>query len=178
MFLDPNKPTCLAIIRFLDNLKKGDFEAIILTTQVLLNKNPVAAQKFFARIQHLTKVTKVYVLGPIQYYRPNMPAIYMGSINRVADAEIGKLFDAAVQAGPFEYDEMLKRSLAEIPGVKYISLLNIMCPGKRCQHFDAAGWPILIDDNHLSVAASHDLVGRLAERIEIGEILHPRSPSF
>jgi SGNH domain (fused to AT3 domains) len=78
------------------------------------------------------------------------------------------LFDAAVHADPFEYDEMLKGSLAEIPGVKYISLLDIICPGKQCQHFDAAGWPILIDDSHLSVAASYDLVERIAERIEIG----------
>jgi len=107
------------------------------------------------------------VLGPIQYYRPNMPTIYMKSVGRVPDAEITKLFDAAVHPDSFEHDEMLKLSLAEISGVKYISLLDIMCPGKQCQHFDAAGWPILVDDSHLSVAASYELVGRIAERFEI-----------
>jgi hypothetical protein len=174
MFQDANRPTCLAIIRLIDNLKKGDFDAVILTTQVVLNKDPVGFQKFVARVQDLTKVTAVYVLGPIQFYRPNMPTIYMRSVGKVSDAEMGKLFDTAVHPDPFEYDEALKRSLAKISGVKYISLLDIMCPGKQCQHFDAAGLPILIDDSHLSVAASYDLVGRIAERFEIGAISHPR----
>jgi peptidoglycan/LPS O-acetylase OafA/YrhL len=177
MFLDGNRPTCLAIIRLIDNLKRGDFDAVFLSTQVVLSKNPVAAQKFLARIEQLTKITTVYVLGPIQYYRPNMPTIYMKSVGGVPDAEIGKLFDSAVHADPFEYDEMLKGSLAEISSVKYISLLDIMCPGKQCQHFDAAGWPILIDDSHLSVAASHDLVGRIAERIEISAKGNTQPPS-
>jgi SGNH domain (fused to AT3 domains)/Acyltransferase family len=80
MFLDPDRPICLAIIRFIDNLKKGDFDAVILSTQVVLSKSPVAAQKCLARIEQLTKITTVYVLGPIQYYRPNMPTIYMKSV--------------------------------------------------------------------------------------------------
>jgi len=74
----------------------------------------------------------------------------------------------AVQAEQFEYDQMLRRSLAGIPNVNFISLLDINCPGGHCTHFGASGWLILIDDSHLGVEASLlDLMEKIVEPLAL-----------
>ena len=164
---DPIRPACMALISWIDNLTKGDFDGVIFVTKAALHVAPDAAREYFARIRRLEKIAKVYVLGPIQYYRPNMTTIYMGSIGRVSEGDIKRMFDNAVQAEQFEYDKMLRRSLAGISSVNFISLLDITCPGGHCTHFDASGWPILIDDSHLSVEASLDLMEKIVEPLAL-----------
>ena len=65
----------MGIIRFIDSLRVGDFDAVILVTRAAVQTTPDAAKEYLARVRRLAKITRVYVLGPIQYYHPNMPAI-------------------------------------------------------------------------------------------------------
>jgi hypothetical protein len=68
--------------------------------------------------------------------------------------------DAAVRDVQFESDSVYKERLKGSP-VSYVSMIDRLCPKAACRHFDKSGWPILIDDSHLSLAAAAELISEV-----------------
>ncbi|MXQ12665.1 acyltransferase family protein [Microvirga makkahensis] len=163
--IDQRRPACMALIDYLDQLRPGDFDGIIMTTREVLSDTYLRA--FVNRAARLAEITSVHVVGPIQFYRPNMPELYEGMVGRLTRDLISSRFDAAVQDAQFQSNERYKELLAEKPAVNYISPLDTLCPKRKCKHFDKDGWPILIDNTHMGLAASHELAKEIGPRITI-----------
>lgn len=161
--VDVSRTACVELISYLDDIKSNKFDAIVLSTRAELEEPYV--QRFLERVERLSKVSSVYVLGPIQFYKPNMPTIYSGSVGKIPTGQIKAKFDLAVQESQFRIDKIMRGSLANFSGVSYISLLDAMCPNKKCRHFDKEGWPILVDNSHLSLPASRELAEQIAGKL-------------
>jgi peptidoglycan/LPS O-acetylase OafA/YrhL len=146
----------------LTNLAGAGYDYLVISSRGLDVKGPDGMLAFAGQVAKHIPVT---ILGPIQYYDPSMPTIYSLAVDGDTHEQIGALFDESVVLDQFEVDRLLRE--ARLPdGVRYVSLLAVLCPNGpgSCSHFDKNGLPILLDGSHLSLPASEKLIsdiGRL-----------------
>ena len=124
-----------------------------------MRKTEITVAEVLELARSIAKHTPVTIFGPITYYEPYMPDTYAMIVGNRTTEQIDAIFDDAVQPEQFEVDAQYR--VAVMPeGVRYVSLLSILCPGgpASCRHFDANHLPILVDASHMSLAAAIDLL--------------------
>lgn len=163
--IDMGRKSCQALTKYLDEIDERQFDAIIMTTRQPLFGTDL--DDFTKRAKRVSKYSKVYVLGPIQFYQPNMPTIYEQSSGKKTTLMIKSELDAAVRKEQFDSDARYSKIFDEKSGVRYVSLINQMCANGKCSHFDKEGWPILIDNSHMSLEAATDLFGRIRPQVSL-----------
>lgn len=146
--------SCRGLIGWLaDPTNYAGYDALILSTRnIERQKAEDIARTAIALAERVPQ--HVIVSGPAPFYAPNMPTIFPTLIGRPAD-EIDARLDAALSADQFENDRML-RTMFEGSEVTYVSVIDVICNGRPdgCQHLDEDGWPILIDNSHMSSTTS------------------------
>ena len=108
----------------------------------------------------------VTLLGPIQYYSPNLPTLFPTLAGTMGKTQMLQNFTEAVQPHQFQVDTYLRGRLS-LSDVQYISLLDVTCPmgPESCEHLDPDGRPVTIDDSHLSAQAAQAIVDIIAPQI-------------
>ncbi len=163
--IDLKRKSCLALIDYLDNIEDKKFDVVIMTTREPLRG--AVLEEFENRAMRVAKHASVYVLGPVQFYQPNMPTIFEKASGSKPPLLIAAEFDAAVQDAQFESDSRYRDLFMGQKDIKYISLLSSMCPNGKCKHFDKDGWPILIDNSHMSLEAATELIDRIKPQFNL-----------
>ncbi|MGQ7818409.1 acyltransferase family protein [Metapseudomonas furukawaii] len=163
--IDMSRSSCKALKEFLDSKSVNQFSAVVITTRQSLSGRNL--RDFFARTKRVSAKTQVYVLGPIQFYQPNMPAIFEQSAGRKTSRMIASELDAAVKKDQFASDGRYRRIFRGQPRIKYISLIDQMCFRGKCKHFDSQGWPILVDNSHMSLEAATELVSNIKPQLKL-----------
>ncbi|WP_366658295.1 acyltransferase family protein [Fodinicurvata sp. EGI_FJ10296] len=116
----------------------------------------------------LSETVPVTVLGPIQFYQPNLPSLFPRFYSSVPSEDLNSLLDRAIQSDQFEISRDLE-DLFDGSGVQFVSLLKYTCPygPVTCMNLDSEGLPVTIDNSHLSVNAAGVLVSQFAPQIVI-----------
>lgn len=156
--------TCNALTGWIERTArdaKSPFDRIIFSGRVnrLESAEPL---EFLAKgiAAHGTPMT---VIGPSQYYRPNLPSLYPTLVDRFSHDQMAQAFTDAVQPDQFAIDAWLSEAF-EGSDVEYISLLSITCPTGRtsCNHFDPDGLPVMVDDSHFTAEEARAIIERIA----------------
>jgi hypothetical protein len=61
-----------------------------------------------------------------------------------------------------DLEDRALRTLADSLGVRYVSMVDLMCTGERCLLVDQTGAPIQWDNGHLTADGSVNLMHRAA----------------
>lgn len=156
------RKACNDLTDWVDTTDFGRFDAVIFSSRNIRPTPPNLAK----RLEKISEQTQLYYLGPIPYLEPNMPTLYPKLVGATSDEEIDKRFQAAVSNDQFEKDKALKEQYGSHPNITYISMTDIICPEGTCQFRDPQGWPILIDNSHMSVEASEMVISKLPLNFE------------
>ena len=159
---DKQRISCLGLIKFLDNLGPDDFRAVIMTTRANLFAENLAA--YTKRAERLAQFGSVIILGPIQFYKPNMPDIFGGANVLTDKPAMTQMLNNAVQAAQFDADSRYRSAFLHT-SARYLSLIDVTCPQGKCQHLDSKGFPILIDNSHLSLEAATSIAEKLLPQL-------------
>ena len=149
---------------WIDSITPGRYETIVISSRGITNAN---IEELSDRVRHLGSIAPTLIFGPIQFYEPNMPTVYSTMVGQQTHAEVVRALNSALQSEPVERDRLMKERLGNIEGVTYVSLLDLTCPGGECNHFDANGWPMLIDNSHMSSTASRQLLSVVKRTIDL-----------
>ncbi len=102
--------------------------------------------------QHRVPVTLV---GPTPVFESPLPRLLVSSL-RQSDPEL-----------PYRHlDESLRdldaamSAMAKAHGVAYLSMIEVMCPQRRCTLFDSQGQPLIFDREHLTIGGSKTVAER------------------
>jgi peptidoglycan/LPS O-acetylase OafA/YrhL len=108
-----------------------------------------------ATIRYLKpRVGQIVLFGPMVEYRGYLPEI-------LAEGDDPDRVVMKYRLIPDLEDRAL-RTLADSLGVRYVSMVDLMCTGERCLLFDQTGAPILWDTGHLTAEGSVNLMHRAA----------------
>lgn len=139
------------------------FDHIVMSARL----DTIPAAKAFSDFAELTsQKVPVTVLGPIQYYVPNLPTMFPIMAGVLSQSDMLEKFSNAVQPAQFAVDVFLRKRLAGTR-VNYISLLDVTCPGgaSHCQHLDDEGMPVTIDNSHLSMKSAQAVIDAAENRL-------------
>jgi peptidoglycan/LPS O-acetylase OafA/YrhL len=100
--------------------------------------------------------TSVVVIGNTPVFEESVP-IYLG---RHIAQPIGVSDRSAIERLLRE-----KFGAGDLPGVKYVPLSDLTCPGGRCALTDEGGVPYYLDDGHLTKVGSHWLARQVVPNI-------------
>jgi len=145
------RPACNELTRWIETSDLSEFDIILLSSRNLEVNIPSQTIEILDKI---SSQSTLYYIGPIPHFEPNMPTLFPTLIGTISDTEIDKKFEAAMNPEIFEKDKAFEASFAEMPNITYVSMTDIICPQNQCKYRDPDGWPILIDNSHLSVEAS------------------------
>lgn len=116
----------------------------------------------------------VIVVGPSPQFVADVPDLLGRAAAPTARAE-----PADVTETPFAADRDLAAEVAASPGVRYISLIGLLCPGRRCLMRIAPDIPLMWDTAHFDLPGAQ-YVTRLAIAGPLTQALNaappPRSP--
>jgi peptidoglycan/LPS O-acetylase OafA/YrhL len=105
-----------------------------------------------------TRHVPVYVIGPVPEYEAPLPLLLALGLKwkdpTLAQSRRDRDLDIL--------DKELAQQFKDYPGVTYLSAYEELCHAGGCQEYvdDAHTVPVMVDDNHLSNAASVQLVSR------------------
>lgn len=156
------RKACNDLTDWVDETDFSQFEAVIFSSRNV-RETP---KNLATRLDKISSQTTLYYIGPIPYFEPNMPTLFPTLTGKVSDEEIYKRFEAAMDVAQFEKDRVLKEQFGNNSDINYISMIDIVCPDGKCQFRDPDGWPILIDNSHMSVEASEMFLSRLSLELE------------
>lgn len=164
LLVKSRRAACNMLADWVDSgLSNAGYDAAIISVRA---GGLYTAEVVAPRVKEIAQHIPVTLLGPIHFYKPNMPTLYPTLVGSVPTARIEEAFDRAVQESQFAADAYYR---AELDGssVNYVSLLDILCPdGKSsCRHFDQNGWPILVDNSHMSIQAAREIIAEVKGRI-------------
>lgn len=139
------------------------FDIVIMTARI---EDKRGAELFANVAEAVGTVVPVVALGPIQHYNPDLPTMYPTVIGRLSRSLMEQRFSDAVQEKQFEVDQFLRDRFSNT-AIKYVSLLDLLCPGGRgyCRHFDSDGLPITIDNSHLSLTGAQDIMNEIIDDV-------------
>jgi len=155
--IDPTRPACVALNDWLQKQSFSEYDALLISS-----RTPPSNNDGLIMLKDIGEKIPVYVIGPIPFYEPNQRTIYEQMVGSYPRKDIEKRFDEALSPIQAKLDKSLKKTISQIRNVKYISLYNIICPQRKCQHFDANGLPILIDNSHMSITASAEVMSKIS----------------
>lgn len=97
------------------------------------------------------KGIRVILVGPLPEYDEPLPVILARQL-----AMHSQYLNAQdhLEHGLFSFDQDMRARFHGIPGVIYVSALDAVCPGRKCQTQTATGVPVEADASHFSVAGS------------------------
>jgi len=141
-------PTCRAIMDYVFEtyLPKHPVSRVILQarwTKAEVSRLPAT----IARLKALG--VEPIVVGPVVEYDVALPRLLAESI-RLDDPQ---LVDRARTASVFAVDRAMAAEMAEL-GVRYISLVDLICPNGICAVYADAATPLLFDRDHLTEAGA------------------------
>ncbi len=102
---------------------------------------------------------QVFVIGPIMRYDRPLPSILVKESER--GEHDGRSADAHLAPDVFEADATLKAVVRDRPGVRYISLIDLLCPRRQCVALTPGSAPMLADDSHVTRPGSVFLAQQL-----------------
>jgi len=127
------------------------FDAILIAANWQSDELPAVART----LRFLRPLTdRVVLFGPIVRYRANLPEIITASAN--PEREVVKY-----RIVPDDEDRRLRTMAADLD-VRYVSLLDLICPKGDCLLYDGDGKPIQWDNGHLTPKGSIELMGDAA----------------
>lgn len=144
-------PACNELSEWVEKTDLSVFDAVVYSGR---NLNTDIPPQIMDRLSKIATETKLYFIGPILYLEPNMPTLFPTLTGKMSGKDIDRKFEESLSPKEFEKDKFFKEYFREDPRVKYISMTDLICPSGKCQFRDRDGWPILIDNSHLSVEAS------------------------
>jgi hypothetical protein len=98
------------------------------------------------------------VIGPVPEYQAPLPLLLALGLKwhepSLAQSRIIPAFA--------DLDRQIEQQFKNDPGLTYLSAYSALCPADTCREYvdDAHTIPVMVDDNHLSNAASFQLVGK------------------
>lgn len=140
------RPHCTALInRVLTRfIRENAFDAVIVSANWRIKD----VKNVRATVDALEKYTdRVIVMGPVIQYSQALPVL----LARFADgkSESRQLDRARLYEKVAEIDGGLRSALRDSPA-EYYSVLDILCPEKRCLTTDENGIPLQFDHGHLT----------------------------
>lgn len=160
-----SRQTCNDLIDWIEDTardQRSPFDRIVISARVDRLKS---AEEMVALASAIAaRGTPVTVLGPIQYYRPNLPTLYPTLVDRFSPAQMTEAFNRAVQSQQFDIDTFLAEAFKG-SRVDYVSVLSLTCPAgpSSCDHIDSDGMPITVDNSHLTATAAKALISTIAD---------------
>jgi len=154
----PNqRPACNELSEWVDEADLHRFDAILFSSRNLPAGIPKQTMQL---IDKMASESKLYLFGPSLYFEPNMPTLYPTLRGKFTKEEIGKKFEEALSQDQFNKDKTFKKQFSLNADINYVSMIDIMCSNGTCEFWDKEGWPILIDNSHMSVEASDMFMSR------------------
>lgn len=98
----------------------------------------------------------VTVLGPVMRYEEDLPRVLARSIQYDDPAIVWRVRDPTRRA----LDRAMARAVAGT-GARYVSMIDLECPGGACPVLAPDGRPFHFDTTHFTLAASRAMVERL-----------------
>jgi peptidoglycan/LPS O-acetylase OafA/YrhL len=105
----------------------------------------------------------VRLLGPSVQFRTRLPSMLMRALLRHVEARSEEF----VLPDIFALDAMMREALPADAKFSYVSVLDAICPARRCPLTVAAGIPLASDHAHLTLEGSIYVMERLAPRLEL-----------
>ncbi|MGN7161381.1 acyltransferase family protein [Sphingomonas sp. SAFR-052] len=149
------KDRCVSVVRtvFNDVIGRPGVVGVVLAGR--WQQNEVAALgKTVKRLRE--RKLAVTVIGPNVEYQEDMPRILARAMLRGDLASLARR--QRPQRSALDHE---MRPVVEAAGGRYVSEIDIECPGGHCQLFDSDGGPYHFDYGHLTFAASRDVVRHL-----------------
>jgi peptidoglycan/LPS O-acetylase OafA/YrhL len=105
----------------------------------------------------------VVLFGPSVQFRARLPSMLMRAHLRKVDARP----EDFVLADIFTLDQMMKTALARHEGFSYISVVDAVCPSRRCPLTVDDGVPVAWDHAHLTAEGSAYVMVRLTPMLDL-----------
>jgi len=151
-------PACNELSDWVENTDLSTFDSVLYSGR---NLNTNIPSQTMNRLNKMAADTKLYFIGPVPYFEPNMPTLFPSVTGKLSNEEINEKFREALSTEKFEKDKAFRDMFANNPNTNYISMTDIVCPDKKCRFRDPEGWPILLDNSHFSVEASEMFLAEL-----------------
>lgn len=151
-------PACNQLSDWVEKTNLGAFDAVLYSGRNLNTDIPAQTMN---RLNKMASDTKLYFIGPVPYFEPNMPTLFPTVTGKLSEEEIDRKFQDALSNEKFEKDRIFRDMFAGNPSINYISMTDIVCPESKCQFRDPQGWPILLDNSHFSVEASEMFLAKM-----------------
>lgn len=143
------RPACTELRDWLRGADLSGFDAVVISM-----REASPAPRDLAFLEALGRDTPALLIGPVQYYQPNQPALYEDMYRDMTMDAMSRRFDRAVQDEPFALDAELAQAVAGHEGLAYVSSIEALCPERKCRHFAPDGKPMFLDNSHLGLAGS------------------------
>lgn len=142
---------CNELSEWVEKTDLSIFDSVLYSGRNLSTDIP---KQTMERLSKIASDTNLYFIGPVPYFEPNMPTLFPTLTGKMSNEDIDKRFEEALSQEKFEKDIIFRELFRNNSQIEYISMTDIICPSKKCQFRDPDGWPILLDNSHLSVEAS------------------------
>lgn len=166
--LFPEHTACRALMDYVYNdAPIEQFDAVMITRRLASVEQSDDFAKVVIDFEKQFGVP-VIVMGPITFYQPNMPTLYAAHINKDS-VKLDRIFDAAIYKETLDSDKYLAEIFGDETNIRYTSLIDVLCPEgpRRCRHNTPQGWPILIDNSHMSPSGVRALLADLVSRQDL-----------
>jgi peptidoglycan/LPS O-acetylase OafA/YrhL len=138
-----------------DFLVRGKIDAVVLGGRWLDGET----DKLEATIRTLmARGIDVTVIGPAMEYSGEFPRLLASAMLRGDADGLGRLRVADRKPLDAEIGRMVGRT-----GARYLSEIDIECPGGRCNLFDPDGGPFHFDYGHMTLSAARSVVAHMPE---------------
>lgn len=148
---------------FAEHLAPGSFDRIIVSMRW--------KDAHLEQIDELAKIWQLYgtdvlMLGPSPEYLASFPRLMARAMIRGTDNT-----DHFLNQNVFELDRQMSQ-ISWPDGVRYISMIEHLCPEGQCQKFTEDGVPMLSDYGHYTEASAREIAQRLRQDIllDLGDI--------
>lgn len=134
-------------------LPRTHVDTVILAARWKAEELPLLAPAI-ARLRQMAG--RVIVLGPVVEYQEALPVLAAKARLTGNDARVSHLTD------PERWQlEAAMRPVVEAAGARYVSMLDILCPGRKCTFLTPGDVPISFDYGHFTLAGATWVVDRL-----------------
>lgn len=110
-----------------------------------------------ATVRHLvTSGHRVTVIGPTVEYDSSFPLLLARAVMRDKPEQVLQ----HLHTGRFDVDRAMAPRVTAA-GARYVSQVEVECPGKQCRLFAEDGSPYHIDYGHLTASAAREVISRM-----------------
>ena len=156
---DNSRAACNQLTHWVDNYDLNKFDAVIFSSRLVTDR---LRDDLRLRLNKIGSQTRLLFFGPIPFFEPNMPTVFPPFAGEANDDALDGKFGEAMKDEQFITDAALMKRFENNPNIEYISMMKLICPDNICTFRDPDGWPILIDNSHMSVEASEMFLSRLS----------------